>query len=79
MTTQKRDSSSIRTLAARLELERSSLLCVQLAHALGYQVGGRPGCVKLVKSAARPAAVYFSVDVLIADLLRDARKLAGSL
>jgi len=77
MTTQRHDSSAIRTLAARLELERSSLLCVQLARALGYQIGGRPGCVRLHKPGDPLRAVYFSADALIDDLLNDARKRVG--
>lgn len=71
------DMVRIRELGARLELERSSLLCVQLARALGYQVSGRSGYVRLVKPGDPLCAVYFSRDVLIDDLLRDARRLVG--
>ncbi|MGH2506586.1 MAG: hypothetical protein ACRDHZ_04085 [Ktedonobacteraceae bacterium] len=75
----KLDNSAIRVLAARLELERSSLLCVQLAHALGYRVSGKPGSVQLEKPGSRARPVYFSIDVLIEDLVREAGKLVGRL
>lgn len=76
---QRIDALAIRVLVARLELERSSLLCVQLAHALGYRVSGKPGSVQLEKPGSRARPAYFSIDVLIKDLVREADKLVGRL
>lgn len=76
--TQRIDASVLRVLAVRLELERSSLLCVQLAHALGYQVtSDQPGSVQLEKSGSRPARVFSSIDALIHHLVRDVHRRIG--
>lgn len=73
------DTSAIRDLTARLELERSSLLCVQLANALGYQIIGLPGSgfIQLAHPRFRSRRKYWSIDSLITALVRDARRLVG--
>ena len=71
----KRDVSAIRDLVARLELECSSLTCVQLARALAYSVLVWADCIEVYKPGAHVR--YTSLDAFRRALLRDARRMIG--
>ncbi len=60
-------------LVDRLEREHSYVWCIQLAHALGYKIGGENGSVWVDNPVSPFKFYYFQIDALIADLLRDAR------
>ena len=76
MTTRKHKRTgtvSLRDLVAWLEVERSALPCVRLAHALGYELTGQAGRVGVCKAAGRRVVWYASSDALIEALLHDGR------
>lgn len=69
------DFSAVMALIERLEQERSYECCCELAACLGYGISGEAGCVQLNVPDSPLLGVYFSMDVLIEDLIGDARRL----
>jgi hypothetical protein len=67
------DRKAVASLVARLEQDRSCVLCEQLAQALGYEVGVKPGAVEIDKPGYPLLSVYVHMDVLVDDLLQNGK------